>query len=274
MRSTTAFFATLALLAAATPIAAQQPAFEDDSSWLARCRDGWGDRERGHACDVRAVPVKLSGRSIEVDGRQNGSVRVMGWDGDGVRVTARVMANADDEASARTMLSGVRVIADGRSVHAEGPSYGDVPGGWTVNYVLYVPRHFDLDLTARNGSLGVDGVSGRIELQTTNGSVSLIGTGGDVHARTQNGSLRVALAGTKWEGAGLDAETRNGSVRISVPDKYAATLETGTVNGRISTDIPVTLQGRIERRLTIPLNGGGTRLRAMTTNGAVSIMTP
>jgi hypothetical protein len=105
--------------------------------------------------------------------------------------------------------------------------------------------------------LSVDGVSGKLALDTHNGSVALVGVGGDVRAHTQNGSLNVQLAGTQWDGTGLDAETRNGSVRLAVPAQYAAQLETGTVNGSIRTDIPVTVSGRISRQLSIPLGGGG-----------------
>ena len=122
-----------------------------------------------------------------------------------------------------------------------------------------------------NGSLGVDGVNGKLDLRTTNGSVSLADVGGDVRAHTQNGSLSVQLAGSKWDGSGLDAETQNGSVRMAIPEGYAAQIETGTVNGGIHTDFPITVQGRIGRRLTLPLNGGGVTLRAMTTNGGVTL---
>jgi DUF4097 and DUF4098 domain-containing protein YvlB len=140
-----------------------------------------------------------------------------------------------------------------------------------VSYSVWVPRTFDLTLDALNGGLGVTGVRGKMALRTTNGGVSLSDVGGDVHARTQNGGLRVELSGQKWEGAGLDAETQNGSVRLSIPARYAAQLETGTVNGRINTEIPITFTGRISNRLSIPLNGGGATVRAITTNGAVSI---
>ena len=120
-------------------------------------------------------------------------------------------------------------------------------------------------------SLRVAGVQGRMDLRTQNGSVGLDEVGGNVHARTQNGSLNVQLAGARWEGGALDAETTNGSVRLSVPERYAALLETGTVNGRINTDFPVTVQGNLSRHLSIPLNGGGPTVRAMTTNGSVRI---
>jgi hypothetical protein len=265
--------ALLALLGAAVPAAAQRSNDDSDASWLANCRNGWnGNDDRGRACEVRVIPVRLSGRVIEVDGRENGSIRVEGWDGDSVRVSARLQGNARSDEDAQKLLSDVRVSADGRTVRASGPSTREWDRtGWSVSYLVLVPRRFDLSLEAHNGSLRVTGVQGRMELRTQNGSVGLAEVGGDVRARTQNGSLNVQLSGARWEGTGLDAETQNGSVRLNVPERYAAQLETGTVNGRINTDIPLTIRGTISRRLSIPLNGGGPTVRALTTNGSVTI---
>ena len=269
LRHATAF----ALLLSPTLLLAQQNDRESDAEWLEHCRENgsWGNDARGRACEVRNVPVRLSGRSITIDGRQNGGVRVFGWDRDAVQVTARMMAQDRSDAQARELLSQVKIIADDRGVRADGPSTDGDDGSWSVSYYVNVPRHFDLDLAAHNGGLTVDGVSGRLVLDTHNGGVALVGVGGDVRANTQNGSLNVQLTGTKWDGTGLDAETRNGSVRLAVPEQYAAQLETGTVNGSIRTDIPVTLSGRISRQLSIPLGGGGRTIRAVTTNGSVQI---
>ena len=267
------FSIALACLLAPAPLLAQQSDRESDAEWLEHCRDNgsWGNDARGRACEVRNVPVRLSGRSIAIDAQQNGGVRVFGWDPDSVQVTARMQAQDRTDAEARELLSRIRIIADGRGVRADGPSTEGDDEGWSVSYYVYVPRRFDLDLEAHNGGLSVADVAGKLELSTHNGSVALVGVGGDVRANTQNGSLNVQLTGTKWDGTGLDAETRNGSVRLSVPDQYAAQLETGTVNGSIRTDIPVTVSGRISRQLSIPLGGGGKTIRAITTNGSVSI---
>jgi len=252
------------------PLLAQRAA-TSDAEWLDNCRNNWGD-ERGRACEVREVPVRPSGRALEIDGRENGSIRVEAWDGDAVKVTARLQANAPSDADAQALLKDIRVTSDGKRVGAEGPSEGrSYRSNWSVSYVVMVPRRFDLALDAHNGSLGVDGVNGRLDLRTVNGSVRLTDVGGEVHARTENGSLSVQLAGRGWDGSGLDAETQNGSVRLMVPDNYAANLETGTVNGRINTDFPITVQGRISRQLNVPLNGGGKTIRATTTNGSVRI---
>ena len=264
--------AALALLLAPAALSAQDR--ESDAEWLERCRtDGnrWSSENRGRACEVRTVPVRLAGRALAIDGERNGGIRVFGWDGDSMRVTARMQAEGSSDADARERLSRVRIQADGRSVRAEGPSMDGDHAGWSVSYFVYVPRRFDLDLEAHNGGLSVDGVTGKLDLRTHNGGLMLSSVGGDVRARTQNGSLNVQLTGSRWDGTGLEAETRNGSVRLAVPEQYAAQLETGTVNGSIRTDIPVTLSGRISRTLSIPLGGGGRTIRAMTTNGSVTI---
>src|SRR4051812_37931641 len=74
--------APLALLASANVARAQTTYRPDsDAEWLEQCRNNGGrsgNDDRGRACEVREVPVKLSGRSIAVDGRQNGSIRVFG----------------------------------------------------------------------------------------------------------------------------------------------------------------------------------------------------
>jgi hypothetical protein len=263
----------LAILAFALPVQAQRQADVDDGRWLENCRDNWNDHARGRACEVRSVPVKLSGHSIEVDGRTNGGIRVIGWDGSDVKVTARLQGNGRSDGDARDLLQDVRITVDGNRLSADGPRRGRDwdEGGWSVSYVIMVPRHFDLRLDANNGGLDVAGVSGTMDLRTTNGSVTLTEVNGDVRARTQNGSVNVELAGSRWDGAGLEAETQNGAVRMGIPARYAATIETGTVNGRVNTDFPVTVRGRISRQLSLPLNGGGTTLRAMTTNGSVTL---
>lgn len=255
------------------PLAAQRNNRDsDDARWLDECRNGWnGNSDRGRACELRRVPVRLTGRALEIDGRENGGIHVEGWDGDSVGVTARIQANARDDASARDLLNDVTIKSDGRSISSDAPRAWGRNESVSVTYMVFVPRKFDLRLQAHNGGIGVAGVTGQMSLETTNGSVNLVEIGGDVRAHTQNGSLNVQLAGNKWDGRGLDAETQNGSVRMAIPGDYAARIETGTVNGRMSTDFPVTLQGRIGRNLTLPLNGGGATLRAMTTNGSVSL---
>ena len=67
------------------------------------------------------------------------------------------------------------------------------------------------------------------------------------------------------------AAESNGGVRVRIPEGYSARLETGTVNGGIDIDFPVTVRGRIGRQVTTDLGQGGATVRVMTTNGGVVI---
>ncbi|HEY7511481.1 MAG TPA: hypothetical protein VIG50_14565, partial [Vicinamibacteria bacterium] len=58
---------------------------------------------------------------------------------------------------------------------------------------------------------------------------------------------------------------------LVVPEGYNAELTTGTVNGGLDLDFPVTVQGRIKKRIEVTLGRGGAPVRAMTTNGGISL---
>jgi DUF4097 and DUF4098 domain-containing protein YvlB len=123
----------------------------------------------------------------------------------------------------------------------------------------------------QNGGVSLEGLTGRSEAHAVNGPVSIHNMSGEVVGRTQNGPVVADLQGTKWQGVGLDLQTTNGPVDLRIPDGYNAHLETGTVNGPMRFDFPVTVQGRINRRLSLDLGSGGPTIRAVTTNGPVVV---
>ena len=88
---------------------------------------------------------------------------------------------------------------------------------------------------------------------------------------TTNGGLVIELSGDRWDGESMDVSTTNGGVIMSVPENYSARVETGTVNGSVNIEFPVTVQGRITRQLALNLGSGGAMVKAMTTNGGVNL---
>jgi hypothetical protein len=238
--------------------------------WMETCRDRWNSRDRETFCETREFTVAAA-KSLTADGRENGGVTVHGWDKNEIQVVAMIQTQASSEADARDLAKDVRVLTDGADVRADGPRNLGRRESWSVSYEIWVPRHTDIRLSANNGGLAVDGVDSRMDMETTNGGISLSGVDGDVRGSTTNGGVTVDLAGDKWRGAGLDVRTSNGGVHLIIPSGYSARLETGTVNGGMDIDFPITVQGNIGRRLTTQLGSGGSTIRAMTTNGGVSI---
>lgn len=264
-----ALVAALTVATAATPAHAQ---VRDVQDWLDRCETGWSDSDsrRERACEVRELTLPADGRTLVVDGRANGGVRVEGWDRPEILVQALISATARTADEARSRAGSIRILTDDARVRAEGPRMED-QGGWSVSYRVYVPRQTDLELRARNGGLRVEAVHGHIGLETRNGAITLTGVSGEVRGRTTNGGVTVRLDGVAWNGPGLDVQTTNGSVNLYFPEAYAANVQTGTVNGRIRTDIPITVQGELRRDLSIQLGQGGAPIKVRTTNGSVRI---
>jgi DUF4097 and DUF4098 domain-containing protein YvlB len=128
-----------------------------------------------------------------------------------------------------------------------------------------------LALTASNGGISVDGINARMNMETVNGGLKVFDVDGDVRGSTVNGGITAELSGDRWRGSGLDLRTSNGGVHLYIPSNYSALLETGTVNGGMDVGFPMTVQGQLGRTLTTQLGNGGAMIRAVTTNGGVSI---
>ncbi len=235
---------------------------------------GWCDRDRGGGDDERSCQVLTTTIAalpeLSVDGGRNGGVSVTGWDRRDIEIRAKVWANAGSMARAEELAADITVRVEEGRIFADGPSTMRREG-WGVSYEISVPHDTGLRIETLNGGIDVDAVRGDIRFQATNGGVRLTQVAGDVRGHTTNGGLHVELDGRRWDGAGLDVETTNGGVRLIVPQDYSAQLVTGTVNGGINIDFPVTVRGRIGRRLETTLGDGGPTVRVVTTNGGVRI---
>jgi len=256
-------FALSAAFLAAPVVFAQNPTPQmscDDRNW---------DSDRANHCEINETTIAVAG-PLTVDGGVNGGVTVRGWQKSEILVRAKVQTSADTDARARDLARQVTIHTGGSRIAADGPANAQHEN-WSVSYEVMVPQRIDLDLRAHNGGIHIADVNGNVEFATTNGGVSLQRLAGSVQGHTVNGGLSVELIGSSWDGEKLDATTTNGGVSLAVPAAYSAHLETGTVNGHINIDFPVTLHGEISRTLSVDLGSGGPTVRAMTTNGGVSI---
>src|SRR5262249_10213698 len=153
---------------------------------------------------------------------------------------------AESQALADELAKQIRIQTAGGRIVADGPArQRDMQ--WSVSYEVFVPRRTDLTLDAFNGGIAISEVTGKLDFTAINGGVVLRRVGGNVHGSTTNGGLVIELAGDRWDGETLDVKTTNGGIVMSVPENYSAHLETSTVNGGLSIDFPVTVQGRITR---------------------------
>jgi len=237
-------------------------------AWRDNCEHKWNN-SRPRFCEVRTYTVSPSSR-ISVDGGPNGGVQFIGENRRDVRIVARVQTSADDDATAREIARQIRVFTDGGQIRSEGPDHRG-HNSWSVSYDIYVPSQSNLEANTTNGGISAEDVRGQMNFEATNGGIRLSDVGGNVRARTTNGGVVANLSGTTWQGEGLDLQTTNGGATVNVPRGYNAMLETGTTNGPMRVDFPITVRGSLNRHISTQLGSGGPTVRVITTNGGVRI---
>jgi DUF4097 and DUF4098 domain-containing protein YvlB len=266
MRST--LFAGLAFISLFAPLTARAQYDDRIQHWLRNCESNWG-RDRTSFCELRTMTLRPESK-ISVDGRDNGGVAFHGWDRNEVKVVAMIQVNADDDNQSAAIAKQIRINTSGGRISAEGPSM-QRRGGWSVSYDIFVPTRSNLDAITRNGGVSAEDVEGELDFQATNGGIRVDNVAGDVRGETTNGGVSASLSGSTWRGKGLDLRTMNGGVSLTIPRGYNGRLETGTTNGGMRVDFPITVQGSIGKRIHTQLGAGGPLVRAVTTNGGVRI---
>ncbi len=200
----------------------------------------------------------------------NGSVEVVSWEREEVRITGTKYAR--EEQDMRSMRVDIESHADSIRIRVVRPD--NRRGSMGARFFLRVPRKVELErIATSNGPIRVEDIRGTGRLQTSNGavrisrfdgsltartsnsSVECLRLAGDAQLRTSNGSIRVENAN-----ASLDAETSNSSIHLlgfePVP---GAPVKLSTSNG--------TIDARFDRLES-------SDVRASTTNSSITLRLP
>lgn len=260
--------ATVLLVFSATACAQSHPSRTlADDTW---CEDdrGWGDRAT--ACEVRETVLRTDALDVEVT---NGGLTVTEWDRPDVLVRARVIARADDEATAWARVRETTVSTTEGRIRANAPRHRD--GSASVSFEIFAPRATNLTAAALNGPVHVEGLDGTIRATATNGPVCLVQLAGDVEVNATNGPISIDLRGDAWTGPGLAVHATNGPITMDLPARYSARLRAETAQGPIvapGLHAPRRRGGHGDR-LDMTLGAGGALLTLDAHNGPVRIRT-
>ena len=173
-----------------------------------------------------------------------------------------------------------------------------VPNSWGIHISTHrgvrievqVPPETALDLHSGDGHIRVDGTSGQAKLDTGDGHIEVRNFNGALNAHTGDGHMTIdgvltglnlrtgdghidltVRPGSKMNN-GWIIHTSDGRVEARLPEDFAAELYAHTGDGHIRLDMPVTVEGSIERsRIRGKLNGGGPLLEITTGDGGIRI---
>jgi DUF4097 and DUF4098 domain-containing protein YvlB len=150
--------------------------------------------------------------------------------------------NVDGDVHADTSGGGIRIAGVRGSVHAD----------------------------TSGGGIEIDGVEGDVEAETSGGPIRIDGAGGRVHAETSGGGIRVSFAPGNDRGGSLS--TSGGGITVRVDEAVGLDLDAECSGGGVTLDLPVTVQGKIERSsVRGKLGSGGESLRLRTSGGSIRV---
>ncbi|HEX7938030.1 MAG TPA: hypothetical protein VF483_03500 [Gemmatimonadaceae bacterium] len=140
-----------------------------------------------------------------------------------------------------------------------------------VDFAVHVPKGVRISVHTVNGDVRVEDAAAEVDAEGVNGNVTVSTANGPVNARTVNGWVHATM-GKFDPGSDMRFSTTNGSVVAEFTGDIDADVELVAVNGRFTTDFPVTIAGRIDpRRLRATIGKGGAHIRLATFNGNVEL---
>ncbi len=201
------------------------------------------------------------GQLIEVRGI-NGSIHAAPAVGPEVDVIAYRNGHRLDEADIKVQVvehdGGVTICA----------VYPSPNNDVSIDFTVRVPKGVRFLARTVNGLVEANALDAYTEAHSVNGSLRL-STAGTAQGETVNGSI-VASVGRITEA--LKFSTVNGGITVEMPRGTGAEVHANTVHGKIATDFPISVRGRlIGKRVDGPIGQGGPQLRLETVNGSINL---
>lgn len=248
---------------------------------------------------LKENPVEFTHDGSTVTIRARGkSTQSWSWFGWSSRSEARYTVRVPEKLTAKLKTDGGSITTTGIA----GPVSANTSGG-----SLHFKRiHGLLDGRTSGGSINADDCEGEINLNTSGGGIHVTGGGGSLRADTSGGGITVkvfngaAAVGTSGGGitiedirgkinghtsggsvhaallsplpGDVDLSTSGGGVTATVAADTALNLDASSSGGGVTCDLPLTVQGKIQRDRAIgTVNGGGPTVRLHTSGGSVHV---
>lgn len=205
----------------------------------------------------------------------NGSVTIKTWDRDEYKLMVTKTSRHEEN------LELLEVHQDISRDHAKIEVHIPKKKGWfsmskiqgQVNLELTVPATVDLErISTVNGTVELSDVMGPVIASSVNGRINATNLGGPTRLNTVNGAISASFIELAND-ADLSFATVNGSIQLRLPEDLHADVQSSVVNGRISCDFPIKLEGsKSGRKLRGQIGNGGSAIAARSVNGSIKFL--
>jgi hypothetical protein len=192
----------------------------------------------GWAEDFQKSYVLPPGGQILI-GNILGDVKIEGYKGDTIQVTARKRGPDQDAIEIRDRSLGDRI--DLYSMYPA-PRFGNASVDFEIRVPSTVPYNFGR-ISSFSGKVEVSNVIGRLRAESVRGDVEIKGVHGLVSASSHSGNVSVEV--DQAEGRNnMRFSSISGNVIVRAPAGLDALIDMSSVSGLLKTDFPIEIQER------------------------------
>jgi hypothetical protein len=141
----------------------------------------------------------------------------------------------------------------------------------SINFKITVPKQTALQVSSDVGGIQVSNITESIKAKTDVGKIYCKGISGDIDLQTDVGKVNVVYTNTAPAACNVSITTDVGSIDITTPPECSAAVHANTDVGSITTDMPLTIKGRVSKNLQGTVGAGEGKLYLRTDVGSIRI---
>lgn len=143
-------------------------------------------------------------------------------------------------------------------------------GDVEVNFTVEVPAGVDFVGETVTGDVQADSMPANVDARSVTGDVT-ISAKGHGSASTVTGSIFASLGGVDQREGG-EFKTVTGDVQVTLPANVNAEVNASTVSGDVTSDFPLTIQGRFaSQKMRGRIGSGGPMITFSTVTGDITL---
>ena len=233
--------------------------------------NGWFRAEFEKTDKLNAPLVSGSTLALEND---VGSITIEGGDVTGCDVTAKVTAKAPSEEEAQKLAEQVKIEleqnGDTLTVKITKPR-NKRRRSISIDFDITVPKQTALRIGSDVGEISISDITENIEARTDVGKISCKGISGDIDLQADVGKINVVYSEDAPSACNVNIKTDVGSIDITTPPEYSAAVQADTDVGSITTDLPLTVKGKVGRNVQGTIGAGEGKMYLKTDVGSIRI---
>ncbi|MCP4612313.1 MAG: DUF4097 domain-containing protein [Planctomycetes bacterium] len=203
-----------------------------------------------------------------------GSITIDGQDVTNCDVTAAITVKAPTEKEAKELVEQIKIElkqdGDTLTVKTTRPRRKR-RRSISINFKITVPKQTALQISGDVGEIQVSNITENIKAQTDVGKISCKEISGDIDLKVDVGKVNVVYSKTASAACNVTIKTDVGSIDITTPPGCSASVQANTDVGSITTDMPLTIKGRVGKNLQGKIGAGEGKLNLRTDVGSIRI---